>query len=57
MPGTHPTDRTIDSPASLVAIIRAARVTGDRELERAAKQELRQRFGMSVSFEREPARA
>jgi hypothetical protein len=39
-----------DSPASLVAIARAARLCGDRELERAAKRELRERFGIELSF-------
>lgn len=45
-----PTNRTTDSPQSLVAIIRAAHLAGDRSLERAARSELRERFGMDVSF-------
>jgi hypothetical protein len=36
--------KTDDSPAALVAIARAAHLTGDRDLERAAKQWLAQRL-------------
>lgn len=46
------TQNTTDSPSSLVAIVRAARLAGDRELERVARQELRNRFGMDVTFTR-----
>lgn len=46
------TQNTTDSPASLVAIVRAARLAGDRDLERVARQELRSRFGMDVTFTR-----
>lgn len=38
------------SPAALVAIARAARLTGDRELERAAKERLRAEYGIAISF-------
>jgi len=41
-----------ESPAALVAIIRAARAAGDRELERAARRDLAERFKMRVVFER-----
>jgi hypothetical protein len=44
---------TSDSPASLVAIARAARLCGDRELERAAKRELKERFGIELTFTRQ----
>lgn len=43
-----------DSPSrmtALVAIIRAARLSGDRELERTAKRELSERFGVKLTFE------
>ena len=39
-----------NSPAELVAIARAARIAGDRELERAARGELRDRFGIALTF-------
>lgn len=52
MTQTHPSD----SPATLVAIARAARLCGDRELERHAKQQLRERFGITIKFERERQR-
>ncbi|MFM9965079.1 MAG: hypothetical protein ACKV2Q_28085 [Planctomycetaceae bacterium] len=38
------------SPAALVAIIRAARMAADKELEKAAKQELSERFGITLTF-------
>ena len=44
--------RHTDSPASLVAIIRAARMAGDRELERAARRELSERHGIDLTFRR-----
>jgi hypothetical protein len=43
--------RQICSPATLVAIVRAAHLTGDRDLERAARQRLREEFGMRVVIE------
>lgn len=42
------------SPAALVAIIRAARMAGDRDLEKAAKQELSERFGIKLTFGTDP---
>lgn len=39
------------SPATLVAIIRAARLTGDRYLEEVARQALREQFGIRVYFD------
>lgn len=38
------------SPASLVAIMVAARKLGDRDLERSAKQLLESEHGVRVSF-------
>ena len=43
-----------DSPAALVAIARAARLAGDRELERAAKEQLRSKFGIAILFSNTP---
>jgi hypothetical protein len=43
------------SPAELVAIARAAHIVGDRDLERAARNELREAFGIEIRFPR-PAR-
>lgn len=45
-----------DSPAALVAIICAAHAVGDRDLERAAKQELVERFGIALRFPRRAAK-
>ena len=42
-----------DSPATLVAIIVAARRAGDRELERELRHRLRQRFGVKLIFVKE----
>lgn len=39
------------SPSHLVAIARAAHETGDVDLSRIARQELRTRFGIKISFE------
>ena len=47
MPKNQSSDR---SPAALVAIIRAARMVGDTELERAAKRELSERFRIKLTF-------
>jgi hypothetical protein len=43
-----------DSPAELVAIIRAARLAGDKRLERNARRELKEQFRISLSFDCEP---
>jgi len=45
-----PQHTTVDSPMALVAIIRAARTAGDRELERAARQLLRERYQVDLVF-------
>jgi len=42
-----------DSPATLVAIIVAARRAGNRELEREMRHQLAQRFRVRLSFARE----
>jgi len=47
---THPPS---DSPATLVAIIVAARKTGDRELERGARHRLEQDHGVRLVFARQ----
>jgi len=39
-------------PAELVAIARAAHIAGDRDLEKVAKRELRNRFGIEIKFTR-----
>jgi len=41
-----------ESPATLVAIIIAARRAGDRELEREAREQLKERFGVNLQFAR-----
>lgn len=38
------------NPPTLVAIAMAARQTGDRDLERSAIRELKERHGVKVSF-------
>jgi len=48
MNATRQTD--YDSPATLVAIIVAARRAGDRELERDARQKLLDRYGVRLNF-------
>ena len=42
-----------ESPATLVAIIVAARLAGNRELEREMRRQLEQRFRVKLSFVRE----
>jgi hypothetical protein len=42
-----------ESPATLVAIIVAARRAGDRELERDARRCLEERFGVRLTFARD----
>jgi hypothetical protein len=39
---------------ALVAIIRAARLSLDRELELSAKRELSERFGIKLTFANDP---
>ena len=43
-----------ESPATLVAIIVAARRAGNRELEREMRRQLEQRFRVKLSFVRGP---
>ena len=43
------------SPATLVAILVAARRAGDRDLERDARQKLRDRFGIKLNFPQDAA--
>jgi hypothetical protein len=42
-----------DSPATLVAIIVAARRVGDRDLERETRRRLEERFRVKLSFLRD----
>ena len=50
MPTTSDPPRATDSPAALVAIARAARLAGDRDLARAAIQQLRDEYGIILRF-------
>jgi hypothetical protein len=43
-----------NSLAALVAIVRAAHLAGDRSLERTARRELRDRYGVDLSIRRSP---
>ena len=45
--------RSTDSPATLVAIIVAARKVGDRELECAMRERLLDEYGVKLVFVRE----
>lgn len=47
-PPIDPSD--LSDPPALLAIARAARLTGDRGLERAARRLLRERHGIEISF-------
>ena len=47
-----PTGLTTESPATLVAIVIAARRAGDKELERAMRRELEDRHGVNLRFSR-----
>ncbi len=47
------TNDQLQGAPALLAIIRAARAIGDRDLERAAKGQLREEYGIEVSFRRE----
>ncbi len=42
-----------DGAAALVVIARAARIAGDKTLERAARRELVKKYGIDLSFRRE----
>ena len=48
----RPETRTTDSPATLVAIIVAARKVGDRDLEREMRQRLEERHSVKLVFVR-----
>jgi hypothetical protein len=41
------------APPALLSIIQAARLAGDRDLEKAARQELADRHGIEVVFRRQ----
>ena len=43
----------LESPLPLVAILVASKRTGDRDLERTARFELEERFGMKIAFTRD----
>ena len=45
-----------NSPSTLVAIAWAAWTAGDRDLERAARRQLADRFGMTIGFPRKKLR-
>ena len=48
-----PETRPIDSPATLVAILVAARKVGDRDLVRAMRERLENEHGVKLVFLRE----
>jgi hypothetical protein len=50
---TDETSTDLQTPPALLAIMRAARRIGDRQLERAARQKLLERYGIDVRFRRE----
>jgi hypothetical protein len=52
MPTDAPSSPSLSDPPALLAITRAARKMGDRQLERAARQLLRERYGIEVTFRR-----
>jgi hypothetical protein len=41
-----------NSLATLIAIVRAAYLTGDRALERTTRRELRERYGIDLTIRR-----
>lgn len=43
----------ITTPAYLVAIARAAHLAGDADLSKTTQDDLRKRFGISITFHRE----
>ena len=47
--------RPTESPQALVAIARAAYLTGDRDLLKVVQQQLRQEFALEVRFIKQPA--
>jgi hypothetical protein len=42
----------LTDPPALLAVARAAHLSGDRTLERAARRLLRERYGIEVNFRR-----
>jgi hypothetical protein len=52
MSDTRESSDYLRGPPALLAIIRAARAIGDKDLERAAKEQLRQEYGIEVTFRR-----
>lgn len=51
---TTPQPRQTATPPALVAVVVAARKSGDRDLERAAIRELRESHGLRLSWARPP---
>jgi hypothetical protein len=49
-PPSHLSPTDLTDPPSLVAVARAARLSGDRSLERAAKRLLREQWGIALAF-------
>jgi hypothetical protein len=50
VPPNTPSPSPLSDPPALLAIVRAAREIGDRDLERAARKLLREHYGIEVSF-------
>jgi hypothetical protein len=50
-PASQTTQR-LGAPPALLAIIQAARLAGDRDLEQAARRELAEQHGIDVVFRR-----
>lgn len=48
---------TYTTPATLVAILWAARQSGDRDLERFTRRELANRYGVEVTIRKPPKAA
>lgn len=46
----------LGDPPALLAIVQAARLAGDRELERAAREELAAQYGIELVFRRQRRR-
>jgi hypothetical protein len=52
MSGEQESQSSLQGAPALLAIIRAARAIGDRDLERAAKTQLRDEYGIKLTFRR-----
>jgi hypothetical protein len=48
------TEDSAASLAALVTIARAAHIARDRALERETKRQLQERYGVTLTFQREP---